>query len=88
MKYIEPEVSEGDLEQITKGFTSGVGDDGQYRVTWSIKIEKLCTYCNGTGEVDSMEQVYPGEPHQAPIGTRKCECQLTAESETEMDDDS
>lgn len=44
-----------------------------------VKPEKLidntiekCQTCGGTGEVDTMEQVYPGEPHMAPIGTGKC----------------
>lgn len=49
-------------------------------------IEEVCAECLGTGEVSTSEQVYPGEPHMADIGTRKCRCQLTEESD--MDDDS
>lgn len=36
----------------------------------------VCAYCMGTGEVTVDEQVYPGEPHTAPIGTEKCVCQM------------
>jgi hypothetical protein len=36
----------------------------------------VCPMCLGTGEVTTEEYVYPGEPHTAPIGTRKCLCQL------------
>lgn len=44
--------------------------------------EPVCEHCGGTGEVTVDEQVYPGEPHTAPIGTRKCICQV---SEPEYD---
>ena len=37
--------------------------------------EPVCEDCGGTGEVTVDEQVYPGEPHTAPIGTRTCHCQ-------------
>ncbi len=30
--------------------------------------ESFCSTCHGTGEVASMERVYPGEPHMADIG--------------------
>lgn len=40
------------------------------------EVEYDCEICQDTGEVDTMESVYPGEPHQAPIGTQKCECRL------------
>lgn len=39
-------------------------------------VEDVCEYCLGTGETTEMERVYPNEPHMAPIGTRKCECQI------------
>ena len=40
-----------------------------------------CRTCDGTGEVTTMEAVYAGEPHMAPIGTGKCpDC-------TKVDDD-
>ena len=38
--------------------------------------EGECAECGGTGEVDAMEQVYPNEPHMAPIGTQKCICKV------------
>ena len=37
-----------------------------------LKKAKLCEECNGVGEVNTMESVYPGEPHMAPIGSEKC----------------
>lgn len=33
---------------------------------------KPCETCGGSSEVSSMESVYPGEPHQADVGTSKC----------------
>ena len=35
-----------------------------------------CEFCEDTGEVTVDEYVYPGEPHTAPIGSRKCVCRL------------
>lgn len=32
----------------------------------------VCRTCGGLGEVTTMEQVYSGEPHIAPIGTQNC----------------
>lgn len=40
-----------------------------------------CKLCNDTGEVDCMDYVYPGEPHMAMVGTRKCECRLSSNDE-------
>jgi phosphatidylethanolamine-binding protein (PEBP) family uncharacterized protein len=39
-----------------------------------LKEEMRCTECNGTGEITTMERVYPGEPHTAPVGTAACPC--------------
>lgn len=39
-----------------------------------VPIE-VCAFCLGTGEVTTMEAVYAGESHQAPIGTKVCICQ-------------
>lgn len=39
-------------------------------------IEYDCELCQDTGEVTTMEQVYPNEPHMAPIGTEKCMCKM------------
>ena len=37
---------------------------------------KECEFCGGTNgehhDIVTMEYVYPGEPHMAPIGTRDC----------------
>lgn len=46
-------------------------------------IEKkfACELCEDTGEVTTMERVYPNEPHTAPIGTEKCICRLPDEDE-------
>lgn len=38
-------------------------------------VAEVCVHCLGTGEVTTMERVYPGEPHMAPIGTEPCICQ-------------
>ena len=40
------------------------------------EVELVCEFCFGTGELTTMEQVYAGEPHMAPIGSRPCVCQL------------
>jgi hypothetical protein len=45
------------------------------------EVEEVCEECLGTGEVTVDEQVYLGEPHAAPIGTEKCRCRLTEETE-------
>lgn len=31
-----------------------------------------CEFCEDTGEVTTMEAVYAGEPHTAPIGSGTC----------------
>ena len=36
------------------------------------KEQKVCETCDGTGEVRVQEQVYPGEPHTADVGTAPC----------------
>lgn len=46
-------------------------------------VEEVCADCLGTGEITTMEQVYAGEPHMAPIGSRVCPCQ---NKEEEYDD--
>lgn len=47
-------------------------------VSNSFRLEKEynCDICEDTGEVTTMEPVYAGEPHVAPIGTRVCTCKL------------
>lgn len=43
------------------------------------EADDVCEECLGTGEVRVMEPVYPGEPHMADTGTRKCLCQFDLE---------
>lgn len=40
------------------------------------KVERVCEFCLGTGEVSEYEKVYANEPHTALLGTRKCICQI------------
>ncbi len=42
------------------------------------KEEQECPDCGGTGEVTTMEPVYPEDPGSplAPIGTAKCHCRI------------
>lgn len=35
-----------------------------------------CDDCGGTGEITTQEQVWAGEPHTAPVGTKKCHCKM------------
>lgn len=60
-------------------------DNGNTYTLLDSEIEKLledsgqiCGHCGGTGEVTVDEQVYPGEPHMAPIGTRTCVCKTSS----------
>lgn len=46
-----------------------------------LEKEDICPDCDGTGEVDCMETVYPGEPHMAMVGSRKCDCQINEDEE-------
>lgn len=51
-----------------------------------IPYEFNCDICEDTGETTTMEQVYAGEPHVAPIGTQVCVCQIH-EREYEPDEE-
>ena len=44
--------------------------------TYEVAEYEVCEFCGGTGEVTVDEAVYPGEPHMAAIGTKKCVCQI------------
>lgn len=56
---------------------SALLDDGEEEMENILGEEdEVCEICGGTGEIDTMEAVWPGEPHMAPIGTRKCVCQI------------
>lgn len=57
-----------ECEMLPSGQCLGCGANG---------LEEPCETCGGEGEVSTMEQVYPGEPHMAPIGTAPCpDCNL------------
>lgn len=50
--------------------------------------EEVCETCGGTGEVSSMEAVYPGEPHMADVGTQPCpDCSPQFDDSDEYDPD-
>jgi hypothetical protein len=60
------------VEMYLKEFPSGSAPE-LYKMIKEA-LEPTCDICGGTGEVTTMEQVYAGEPHMAPIGTKKCIC--------------
>ena len=49
----------------------------------ACEVEEVCMHCYGTGEITTMERVYPNEPHMADIGTRKCHCQVNEQGHDE-----
>ena len=55
-----------------------IGENGAYVVTAKqiedllIEDGQMCDTCGDSGEITVDEQVYPGEPHMAPIGTKPC----------------
>jgi hypothetical protein len=46
-----------------------------------------CEECGGTGEVRTMEQVYPNEPHMADIGSQPCICTIVEDDGDDYDPD-
>lgn len=48
--------------------------------------DKDCEFCGGTGEVETWDYVYIGEPHMAPIGIQKCICITGRHCDEEMDE--
>ncbi len=44
-----------------------------------------CDICEDTGEVTTMEKVYNGEPHEAPIGSKTCICRIQEEDDRQED---
>ncbi len=78
MRYREPEITDADRERIAdrvaEGFTSGIEDDEQYRVTWEVSMKKICTLCDGTGTMAIDES--DGEGHiMRGVGSEICDCQ-------------
>lgn len=63
------------MDGIT-GCVASIPEEAVANLWLVLNKEEVCPICSGTGEVTTMERVYPGEPHMAPIGTEKCECQL------------
>jgi hypothetical protein len=49
------------------------------------EFDEVCELCDGTGETDAMESVYPGEAHQALTGTQKCICQFHEDDGNDYD---
>ena len=46
--------------------------------------DNICGTCGGSGEITTMERVYPNEPHLAPIGSEPCpDCQIKEENDYE-----
>lgn len=59
-----------------------VGDEMAYQCDaceMQCEVERVCAECLGEGTVTTMEAVYPGEPHMAPIGTKVCICRSKLE---------
>lgn len=85
-------ITKGDLEilgdkLLTEAESAMRGDRLEVKLEESdikVEFEIVCEHCLGEGEVTTMEQVWPGEPHTAPIGTRKCVCIL--EDQEKLDD--
>jgi len=50
------------------------------------EVEEVCEFCLGEGETTTMETVYAGEPHQAPIGTQKCICRIDDDGDDRQED--
>lgn len=49
--------------------------------------EDVCSTCGGSGEVSTMEAVYPGEPHMAPVGTSPCpDCRPGPDNDENQDE--
>lgn len=83
MEYETTEVSKCCRAELVEDFKENPRDHHDPIEIYSCKkcgkeceVEEVCADCLGTGEVTTMEQVWAGEPHTAPIGTEKCICQL------------
>lgn len=80
----DKEIINGDVPEDERVSHIMIVDDTEVRVrededAFVWEAEDVCEYCGGTGEITTMESVYAGEPHQAPIGTQTCICQLEEE---------
>lgn len=71
-------------EQIINGESKDLNTC--YKCKKECEIEEVCETCLGTGEVDVMEYVYPGEPHMAPIDTGRCPDCYSDESDFDNSD--
>lgn len=65
-----------DLEQALHAIEKGAMKGGLLGGDFAIIEEEVCDECGGVDgeheDVQTMERVYPGEPHMAPIGTMAC----------------
>ncbi len=74
-----------DNDEIIRLFNCGVPTKElamQFRVSRAHVVRliadheaNVCPDCGGTGEVTFYEPVYPGEPHMALVGSKRCHCQ-------------
>jgi hypothetical protein len=64
----EPRIEENHVDYVSEDFMNDLPKD-----------EEVCDICGGTGEVDVMGFVWPGEPHMAPIDSRICDCKIDEE---------
>lgn len=83
MEYETTEVSKCCRAELVEDFKDNPKDHHDPIEIYTCKkcgkeceVEEVCADCLGTGEVTTMETVWAGEPHTAPIGTEKCICTL------------
>lgn len=88
MGYETIEVSECCRADLVEGFKNNPRDHHDpieiytcAKCEKECEVEEVCAVCRGEGEITVDEQVYPGEPHMAPTGIRKCECQIRDDGE-------
>jgi len=79
MSSLKFQLSKSDLERMIsileeKSDDVDVEEEIEFRKDNGEKvvIEIVCDECYGTGEVETMEQVWADEPHMAPTGVEKC----------------
>lgn len=63
------------------------GEYGCDKCKRRCEFDEVCEFCHGEGTVDAMEQVYPGEPHTAAIGTQTCICRIHEDDGDDWDPD-
>lgn len=77
------------VEQLNSWYTPKNTMENQRTTYDAIEDEledKECEHCNGTGIVDAVVAVYPGEPHMAHVGSQQCICQMGDEDDWREED--